>query len=128
MYWKESREYKRKRQREWCAKRRAEWFKENGPCKHCGSSENLELHHVDRKQKKSHSVWSWAKERREAELAKCIVLCESCHAMVTKNQAPEWGKEVHHIHGTNTEYRRGCRCGPCKQAKYEEVRDYRERQ
>jgi hypothetical protein len=119
---------KRKTQREWVAARRAEWFNKNGPCKHCGSALNLELHHVDRSQKKSHSVFSWSKERRDKELEKCIVLCSVCHALETKKQ---WAtdidlqREIHHIHGTNTEYRRGCRCEPCKQAKYLEIAKYR---
>jgi hypothetical protein len=120
-------EERKKYQREWVAKRRNTWFDKNGPCKHCGSGMSLELHHVDRKQKESHMVFSWSKTRREAELSKCIVLCHACHRIETNKQVPEWVKEVHHIHGTQTEYRRGCRCEPCKQAKYIAIKNERRR-
>lgn len=39
-----------------------------------------------RTQKINHRVWSWAEARREAELAKCQILCHDCH--VAKGQAP----------------------------------------
>jgi len=76
-------EARKKYQREWVQKRREAWFSVNGPCKHCGSDKDLELHHVDRNQKESHSVFSWRKEHREAELSKCIVLCHECHRIET---------------------------------------------
>jgi hypothetical protein len=107
----------RKRQREWVAKRRQEWFATNGPCKGCGSDKNLELHHADRSTKESHRIFSWAEARRDVELAKCTVLCHECHVIETAAQIKEF-RPVHHIHGTQTEYRRGCRCGLCKAAKY----------
>lgn len=66
-------------QREWYQARRQAWFAENGPCKRCGSWENLELDHIDPSTKSHHRIWSWAKDRREAELAKCQVLCRKCH-------------------------------------------------
>lgn len=115
---------KRKRQREWVAKRRQEWFSQNGPCKGCGSKENLELHHPNRSTKEDHKVFSWTKVRREVELAKCIVLCHDCHMIETAGQIKEF-RPVHHIHGTQTEYRRGCRCEPCKDAKYLAIRNER---
>jgi hypothetical protein len=67
-----------KYQREWRARRRAEWFADK-KCENCGSTDDLELDHRDRNQKLSHKVWSWSKERRDAELAKCQVLCHPCH-------------------------------------------------
>ena len=73
------REMKRKFQREWLQARRQAWFDENGPCRCCGSDVDLEMHHLDPEQKESHSIWSWSKERRDAETAKCIVLCKICH-------------------------------------------------
>lgn len=61
--------------------RRNAWFKENGPCKRCGSWEGLELDHVDPKEKEHHAVWSWSDKRREAELLKCQALCNKCHKL-----------------------------------------------
>jgi len=72
-------EAQRKYQREWMARRRKEWFEQNGPCVDCGSNENLELDHVDRRFKVSHRIWSWSAARREAELAKCVARCSPCH-------------------------------------------------
>ncbi len=76
-------EYQRTWQREWMARRRAEWFAGKA-CAHCGSIEDLQLDHIDAKDKVAHSVWSWSQVRREAELAKCQVLCEPCHKAKTK--------------------------------------------
>ena len=115
---------KRKRQREWVAKRRKNWFAANGPCRGCGSSENLEMHHIDRTEKEEHRIFSWSKARREVELVKCVVLCHSCHRKETNKQVGT-RRPVNHIHGTQTEYRRGCRCEPCRTAKYEAIKHER---
>lgn len=95
-------------QREWIAKRRREWFAANGPCVRCGSSECLELDHRDSSSKVSHKIWSWSKTRREAEIAKCQVLCRACHAA---RHAAERTR-----HGMSR-YRNGCRCEVCRTAK-----------
>ena len=68
-------------QRECCAGRRALWLAEHGPCVECSSNVNLQVHHRDPEQKVSHKVWSWAIERRNAELAKCEVRCLDCHLL-----------------------------------------------
>lgn len=68
----------RQYQREWYARRRAEWFADKS-CVDCGSTDRLELDHVDPTQKVSHRVWSWSAARREAELAKCVVRCSDHH-------------------------------------------------
>jgi hypothetical protein len=49
--------------RRWVAKRRADWLAVNGPCKRCGSTQKLELHHRDPAEKVSHRIWSWAPAR-----------------------------------------------------------------
>jgi len=76
-------EKRRAYQREWVAKRRTEWFDANGPCVDCGTWGNtknkLELDHEDPSTKIAHTIWSWAKERREKELKKCVIRCHSCH-------------------------------------------------
>ena len=61
------------------ARRRAEWMTAHGPCVDCGSWDDLQVDHVDASTKVTHRVWSWAKDRREAELAKCAVRCVRCH-------------------------------------------------
>lgn len=71
-------EAKREYQRQWVAKRREDYFADKN-CEECGSTERLELDHKDPKQKVTHRIWSWSRERREAELKKCQILCEGCH-------------------------------------------------
>lgn len=68
----------RKYQKEWAKKRRLEFFI-NKSCTICGSVKNLELDHIDYKTKTSHRIWSLTKSKRDAELAKCQVLCKMCH-------------------------------------------------
>jgi transposase-like protein len=71
-------EAQREFQRNWLAARRSAWFS-GKVCVSCGTTENLQLHHKDRKMKVSHNVWSWRQERRDTELAKCEVRCADCH-------------------------------------------------
>jgi hypothetical protein len=72
------RQKKKEYQRQWYARNRAEFFA-GKRCERCGSTHEMELHHQDPSQKISCRFWSWKKERREAEIAKCIVLCRVCH-------------------------------------------------
>jgi len=72
--------------------RRADWFK--GKICSCGSTDTLEIHHPDPEKKVSHKVWSWAKEKRDTELSKCIVLCEDCHKKKTAQHRKENGRPV----------------------------------
>lgn len=106
------------RQREfcrlWARKRRAAWFA-GKRCAVCGSTERLELDHVDPGQKTSHRIWSWSKPRFEAEVAKCQVLCSDCHKTKTYGYSPR----EHAPHGTRSHYRWGCRCAPCRRANAE---------
>ena len=70
---------KREYMRKWMAARRRAWLQREGPCVDCGSLDDLQVDHVDAAVKVSHRIWSWARERREAELAKCVVRCDPCH-------------------------------------------------
>lgn len=59
--------------------RREAWFAGKA-CARCGATADLELDHRDPSLKVSHRIWFWNDERRAAELAKCQVLCRTCHA------------------------------------------------
>jgi len=111
--------YQRAYQRAWKAARRAAWLA-GKVCAHCGATENLEIDHIDPAAKVSHKIWSWAPERREAELAKCQVLCKRCHRLKTSAARPLV------MHGTNTCYtNRRCRCDLCKRAHAQANAKYR---
>lgn len=71
-------EAQREYMRQWIAARRAAWFK-GKVCVDCGAVNGLKLDHADASTKVSHRIWSWSKERREAELAKCVARCGDCH-------------------------------------------------
>lgn len=93
------------------ALRRA-WLETHGPCAACGSADDLEVDHVERREKVSHRIWSWSRERREDELAKCQVLCRRCHLEKTREENARPME-----HGTISGYRyRGCRCAECREA------------
>lgn len=106
------REHHRKR----VAKNRAQAIAERGGhCLNCGSTLNLEFHHRDRKQKENHRIWSWTVERRKAELAKCDLLCRTCHQKETAREKAE--ERAKHLHGTLASYKsNGCRCENCRTA------------
>jgi len=107
------REYTRK----WVAARRAE-FMDGKCCVDCGSTERLELDHVDPATKEHHAIWSWSQKRRDAEIAKCVVRCRACHI---ERHAAERRQE----HGQGA-YKRGCRCDVCRAANAEKNRRWRE--
>ena len=110
------REHTRAYQSAWVAKRRAEWLGQRGPCSLCGSPDRLEVHHADPAEKVSHRIWSWSRPRREAELAKCVLLCNACHKLQHEAQ-----------HGTDYKYRVGCRCVECRAAHRDKQRRWRSR-
>ena len=106
-----TREAQNEYQRQWIARRRADYFTGKS-CSKCGSTENLELDHIDPEGKVDHRIWSWSAVRRDEELAKCQVLCQACHEAKTaeENRCRNGGLE----HGGPKMYKLGCRCAPCK--------------
>jgi len=113
---------KRAYQLEWMRARRSAWIEENGPCAHCGSTEDLEVDHIDPSTKEftPAAIWSRSAGVRESELAKCQVLCQSCHAVKTHDQ-------LYKGHGCESRYKEGCRCSDCRRAHTERARRYRSR-
>lgn len=108
--------YLKEYQKKWLRKRRQDWIDINGPCKHCGTWENLEVDHIKREDKTMHtaSIWSKRQEVRERELSKCQVLCRECHLKKTLDEANYPGI----IHGSSRGYDHyACRCDECKEAK-----------
>lgn len=110
-------------QRQWVARRRAAWFATQ-ECAWCDSTDRLELHHVDPNKKVGHAIWSWSQARRDAEIAKCIVLCRSCHHR-GHAEARRIAAELTQGHGTLRCYHRGCRCQQCKTARRDAERAYK---
>ena len=100
--------------RVWCAKNRAAYMAGKS-CVQCGSTNSLEVDHVDPEQKVTHRIWSWSLQRRLAELAKCQILCTDCHKVKTRAQRPV------PEHGTVSRYSgiAKCRCDLCRKANAE---------
>lgn len=103
-------EKRREHGRKWVARRRAEWLVDKC-CVRCGSKEELEVDHIEPGAKFEHRVWSWAKPRMLAELAKCQVLCRTCHDEKTRTD----GSLKISTHGGPGMYENhGCRCDECR--------------
>ena len=119
-------QYLRDYNRKWIRDRRLEWVLANGPCKHCGSWESLEVDHIKREDKTMHtaSIWSRTKEVRDKELANCQILCKSCHLKKTISEVDYPGL----VHGTSNGYDHfKCRCEECGAAKKNRSIEYRSR-
>lgn len=103
--------------------RRAQMINELGvACAICGSTDALELDHIDRATKAfdlGHR-WSVAADRYRAEAAKCQVLCRDCHKA---KSAAEASVE----HGGGASGKRNCKCSPCRARRSEYNRAARAR-
>lgn len=73
------RESKRSRREAWIAE-------QGGRCVHCGSDDRLEVDHIEPALKEIEigALWAYSDEVRERELAKCQVLCKTCHIEKTR--------------------------------------------
>jgi hypothetical protein len=111
----------REYQRKWMANRRAAAL-EGKTCAVCGTADGpFDFHHVDPAEKLDHKVWSWTAAKREAELAKCLVLCRDCH-IEHHRVLPLRCKRGHHFTAANTYVkpstgRRECRTCKADRAK-----------
>lgn len=121
-----TREEQREYQRQWVAKRRAAYFADKS-CVLCGSIQNLELDHIDPltkdpKLKSGTSLWSWSRERRENEISKCQVLCQSCHLDKTIR---EDSIRRPLLHGNAGMAKKGCKCDLCQAYIRDSKREWR---
>jgi hypothetical protein len=107
------REAKRAYQRQWIQERRSEYL-EGKNCAFCTATEDLEVHHFDPGAKVSHAVWSWSKVRREAELAKCIVLCRACHIRRHHEKRQTHCKRGHELTRANLYVKPSSGTGECR--------------
>lgn len=113
--------------------RRRLWIAENGPCKACGSDDALEVDHIDPASKTVEVDEWWGKGGPVllAELAKCQVLCFSCHRKKSGKESQDRNGGPTR-HGTYAKYigarsREGCRCAECCAANTEYQRQRRRR-
>lgn len=85
-----------------------------GSCTLCGSKESLEIDHINRKEKSfdASRAWFLSESRRLLELAKCQVLCRSCHQQKTLS-------EISVPHGGGSAGKHDCRCVLCKKRRRE---------
>lgn len=116
---------KREYQRNWLKNKRDNWLLNNGPCNTCGTWDNLELHHVIKKDPSlskgvGNAIFSMQKDKRDIELDKCIVLCKECHRIVTIDQ------QGFNRCGTKSGYNKGCRCNDCREAQRFAMQRYRQ--
>lgn len=106
-------EYMREYMKEYSAKRRLKAIEVlGGCCAVCGSSEDLEIDHID-PATKSFTIakgWHHAWSKILVELAKCQLLCNPCH--IEKSRTDN-GVE----HGGGLTGKRNCRCDLCKPLK-----------
>lgn len=91
-----------------------------GKCQRCGTKEGLVTHHVDPKTKSFGILSSgvaYGLDRFLAEIAKCMLLCRSCHGKTHEQRGDAGFKhERTATHGSTSGYRLGCRCEDCTRA------------
>lgn len=98
-----------------------------GACAECGGTADLEIDHIDWRAKEIDlaRLWSIAEVKFLEELEGCQVLCGAHHHRKTVTDLAEqrverpWPQLQRKGHGSQAEYGRGCRCGLCRQAKYD---------
>jgi 5-methylcytosine-specific restriction endonuclease McrA len=85
-----------------------------GKCVQCGSSEGLEIDHIDPEEKSydiGRIIATHSEEKVQTELKKCQLLCKDCH--LEKSKAMRFGAPEA-THGTLHMYSKyKCRCSDC---------------
>jgi 5-methylcytosine-specific restriction endonuclease McrA len=90
-------------------------------CAKCGTTEGvLDIDHINpiEKEYEITTITRLSKDKFLKELAKCQLLCQSCHIEKTKL---EQGVE----HGGGLSGKRNCRCDLCRQIKNKYMREYK---
>lgn len=88
-------------------------------CKKCGSTLNLEVHHIDPKEKNfevMEKCWCMSWKKLIVEINKCQLLCEKCH---TERHTKAKG-----THGTLSAWRY-CKCDICRACYNKYMREYK---
>lgn len=95
-----------------------------GKCAKCGAKEKLQFDHIDpiTKLDTISNLWNYTKERLDAELSKCQLLCCACHEEKTLNDLGRVSAK--NTHGTLSSYRY-CRCDLCKKVKSDHHKKWR---
>ena len=95
-----------------------------GKCSRCGSKDDLQIDHIDRRTKTLDlgKLWNVSKVRFDAEIEKCQLLCAECHSK--KTIADLGKKEAKGQHGTRSSYKY-CKCDECRKAQRDYFRRYR---
>lgn len=111
-------------------RRRSEWVGRLGDkCNNCGSDQDLQFDHIDRKTKSfdvGKALAGWSFDRLEKEMVKCQLLCRSCHVRKT-NLNGDHGKGITK-HGTYWMYRKyKCRCNPCVEANSLKLKEWKQK-
>ena len=99
-----------------------------GECVVCGTTEDLDIDHIDPNEKLFQLAGKWLDgpwEKITAEAAKCQLLCKEHHLSKTREEYKQgthvpWNKDLRgeYIHGTARMYDMfKCRCALCKEAK-----------
>lgn len=93
-----------------------------GKCRNCGTTEHLEIDHIDPATKSFDlgTLWSVAKARYDAELEKCQLLCHGCHAAKSASEQSVG-------HGEGLTGKRNCRCKLCGPLKNRYNREFKAR-
>ena len=116
--------YMAKYMKDWYDRRHAYAIEKlGGKCVKCGSTDRLEIDHIDRTtvdrrmRRGRGNMWTASEERFQAELAKCQLLCHEHHLEKTKS-------EFSVPHGGGVSGKKNCPCVPCKQKKAEYMASY----
>lgn len=106
-------EYHKKRRRE---RRKKMLMLLGGRCESCGTRNNLEFDHKNRKKKQFHiSDFNRAEDSLHEEAKNCRILCRPCHEQKSRDLWEYTHPEAKH--GTLWRYKHyKCRCNKCRQA------------